>query len=156
MLIVYLLLSALIVVGDQLVKWWTVSNLALGESQSFIPKVLSLTYVRNTGSAWSMFEGQMWFFYIITIVIVPVAVYFLVKNLHNSKWLTLGISLALGGALGNFIDRLRLGYVVDMFATDFISFPVFNVADCALVVGMGMIFIYLLLEDRLERKNAKN
>lgn len=94
----------------------------------------------------------MMFFYIMTVVVVAVLLYMLVKNIKNSKWLTIGLSLILAGALGNFIDRLRLGYVVDMFKTEFIDFPIFNVADMALVIGVACVFIYLILDERKEKK----
>ncbi len=79
-------------------------------------------------------------------------IYYLVKHLQESKWLTLGLSFFLAGAIGNFIDRFRLGYVVDMFRLDFINFPIFNIADMALVIGVIMIFIYILLDER-DKKN---
>lgn len=154
MLFVYLFLSLVIVGADQFVKHWIATTLALGETRQLIPGVLSLTHIRNTGAAWSILEGQMWFFYIITAVAVVAAIYFLIKNLHGSKWMTIGISLVLAGALGNLIDRIRLGYVVDMFQTDFMNFPIFNVADSALVVGVILIFIDILMEERRERKHG--
>lgn len=156
MLFIYLLLSAIIVGADQFVKYWIVSNIDLGEVRGFIPNILSITHIRNTGAAWSILEGQMWFFYIITTVAVVVAVYLLWKNLHSSKWMTIGISLILAGALGNFIDRIRLGYVVDMFKTDFMNFPIFNVADSALVIGVILVFIDIILEERKEKKHGSN
>lgn len=154
-LIVYLIISAIVIGLDQWVKYLTVSNLQLGETKEFIPGVLSFTNIRNTGAAWSLLEGKMWFFYIITILVVGVIFYLLVKHVHSSKWFTIGLSLVLAGALGNFIDRVRLGYVVDMFQTDFINFPIFNVADTALVIGVICIFIYLILDDKAT-KDGKN
>lgn len=154
MLFIYLLLSLIIVGLDQLVKYWVVNNIAMGETQGLIPHILSLTHIRNTGAAWSILEGQMWFFYIITVVAIVAAIYFLRKNLSGSKWMTIGISLVLAGAVGNFIDRIRLGYVVDMFQTDFMNFPIFNVADSALVIGVILIFIDILLEDRKEKRHG--
>lgn len=156
MLFIYLLLSAVLIGLDQFVKYWVVENISLGEVQDFIPGILSLTHIRNTGGAWSILEGQMWFFYIITVVAVVAAVYFLVKNLKGSKWMTIGISLVLAGAVGNFIDRIRLGYVVDMFRTEFMSFPIFNVADCALVIGAILIFIEFILEERREKLHGSD
>lgn len=154
-LIVYLIISAIVIGLDQWVKYLTVSNLQLGETKEFIPGALSFTNIRNTGAAWSLLEGKMWFFYIITILVVGVIFYLLVKHVHSSKWFTIGLSLVLAGALGNFIDRVRLGYVVDMFQTDFINFPIFNVADTALVIGVICIFIYLILDDKAT-KDGKN
>lgn len=147
-LIVYLIISAAVIGLDQWVKYLTVTNLQLGETKEFIPGVLSFTNIRNTGAAWSLFEGKMWFFYIITVLVVGVIGYLLVKHVHGNKWFTVGLSLVLAGALGNFIDRVRLGYVVDMFQTEFINFPIFNVADTALVIGVVCIFIYLILDDK--------
>lgn len=152
MIFVYLLLSAVIVGIDQWVKLWTVSTFELGESQSVISNIFSLTYIRNTGAAWSLLEGKMWFFTIVTVIAVIAVLYFLIKNLHGSKWFTVGLSLVLAGALGNFIDRVRLGYVVDMFQTDFINFPIFNVADMSLVIGVICIFIYIILDEKEKGK----
>lgn len=154
LLAVYLLLSAVIIGLDQWFKFWIVGNFNLGDGQQVIPNVLSLTYIHNTGGAFSLLEGQRVFFIIITVVAVAAGIYYLAKHLHESKWLTIGISLFLAGAVGNFIDRLRLGYVVDMFQLDFINFPIFNIADMALVIGVAMIFIYILLDER-EKKHGK-
>ncbi|MGC6769948.1 signal peptidase II [Enterococcus sp. LJL128] len=152
MLAVYLIISALIIGIDQWTKYLTVSNIQLGETKEFINGFLSFTYVRNTGAAWSILEGKMIFFYIITVIVVAVLVYMLIKNLKSSRWFTIGLSLVLAGALGNFIDRLRLGYVVDMIQTDFMSFPIFNIADMSLVIGVACIFIYLILDERAAKK----
>jgi signal peptidase II len=148
LLAVYLVISALLIALDQWVKYLTVANIQLGETKEFLPGFLSFTNIRNTGAAWSLLEGKMWFFYIITVIVVAVVLYILVKNIHGSKWFTIGLSLILAGAIGNFIDRLRLGYVVDMFQTEFINFPIFNVADTVLVIGVACIFIYLILEEK--------
>lgn len=158
MLAVYLIISALLVGVDQWVKYLTVSNISLGETKDFIPGFLSFTYIRNTGAAWSLLEGKMWFFYIITVIVVAVVVYILAKHVNGSKWFTIGLTLVLAGAIGNFVDRLRLGYVVDMFQTDFINFPIFNVADMSLVIGVACIFIYLILEEKAAKdgKNGKD
>lgn len=156
MLFVYLLLSALIIAMDQWLKFWIVDAIPLGGFHAFIPNFISLTYVQNTGAAWSILEGQMWFFLLATVVVVGIAVYYLFKNVKGSRWLNFGISLIIAGALGNIIDRIRLGFVVDMFRTEFMNFPIFNIADCSLVVGVALIMIYLFMEDRKERKNESN
>lgn len=117
-----------------------------------IPNVFSLTYYQNSGAAWSILQGQMWFFAIVTFVAVPLCIWLLWKNRRGSKFYSLALGLVIAGALGNFIDRMRLGYVVDMFQTDFINFPIFNVADMCLTIGVVMVFIYALFEERFERK----
>ncbi|GEK36123.1 signal peptidase II [Enterococcus thailandicus] len=149
MLVIYWIMSGALIVIDQWVKWWITSNLALGETQSIIPGVLSLNHIRNTGAAWSMLEGKMWFFTVVTIVAVVAIVYLMIKNRQTaSRWFMTGLALILAGAIGNFIDRVRLGYVVDMFQTDFMNFPIFNVADISLVCGVICILIYIILDEK--------
>ncbi|WP_312019340.1 signal peptidase II [Enterococcus faecalis] len=158
MLVVYFLISALLVGLDQWSKYLTVQNISLGETKEFIPEFLSLTHLRNTGAAWSLLEGKMIFFYVITVIVSVVIIYLLIKNYKKSIWYSVGLSFVLAGAIGNFIDRVRLGYVVDMLQTDFMNFPIFNVADSTLVVGVICIFIYLILDEKAakEGKNGTN
>ncbi|MEQ6038468.1 signal peptidase II [Enterococcus faecalis] len=158
MLVVYFLISALLVGLDQWSKYLTVQNISLGETKEFIPGFLSLTHLRNTGAAWSLLEGKMIFFYVITVIVSVVIIYLLIKNYKRSIWYSVGLSFVLAGAIGNFIDRVRLGYVVDMLQTDFMNFPIFNVADSTLVVGVICIFIYLILDEKAakEGKNGTN
>lgn len=148
MLVVYFLIAIAAVVLDQLSKWATVENIGLGETVSAHNPLFSFTYLRNNGAAWSILEGKMWFFYLITFVAVVVVSYLLVKNYRKSVWLSVGLAFILGGAVGNFIDRIRLGYVVDMVQLDFINFPIFNVADSFLTVGVICVFIYIILDER--------
>lgn len=158
LLVVYFLISALLVGFDQWSKYLTVQNISLGETKEFIPGFLSLTHLRNTGAAWSLLEGKMIFFYVITVIVSVVIIYLLIKNYKKSVWYSVGLSFVLAGAIGNFIDRVRLGYVVDMLQTDFMNFPIFNVADSTLVVGVICIFIYLILDEKVakEGKNGTN
>ncbi len=155
LLVVYFLISALLVGLDQWSKYLTVQNISLGETKEFIPGFLSLTHLRNTGAAWSLLEGKMIFFYVITVIVSVVIIYLLIKNYKKSIWYSVGLSFVLAGAIGNFIDRVRLGYVVDMLQTDFMNFPIFNVADSTLVVGVICIFIYLILDEKAA-KEGKN
>ncbi|AMB98840.1 lipoprotein signal peptidase [Aerococcus urinaehominis] len=140
----YYLIIALLVGLDQIVKLWTVNNLDLHTGQPLISGLLSLYYIQNDGAAWGMLSGQMWLFYIITVVILVV----LIKMLHdegfNQPLMGWGLSLIIAGAIGNLIDRLHLNYVVDMFRLEFINFPIFNVADICLTLGVGLLVIYLL------------
>ena len=158
LLVVYFLISALLVGFDQWSKYLTVQNISLGETKEFIPGFLSLTHLRNTGAAWSLLEGKMIFFYVITVIVSVVIIYLLIKNYKKSVWYSVGLSFVLAGAIGNFIDRVRLVYVVDMLQTDFMNFPIFNVADSTLVVGVICIFIYLILDEKAakEGKNGTN
>ena len=145
---VYFVVMALIVIIDQLVKYAVASSIKLNSSISVIDGILSLAHIRNYGAAWSMLLGQIWFFVIISIVSLAVMAFFFRKLRNKPLYLT-GLSLMIGGTIGNFIDRLRLGYVVDMFQLDFINFPIFNVADCALTIGVAVILIAMLKDDEL-------
>lgn len=153
MVAIFFLLSALVVGFDQWFKFWVVTNLSLGQTQEMIEHFFSLTYVQNTGAAWSILEGKTTFFTIITVIAVIVVTYLMIRYRNDSKFLTLGLSLVLAGAIGNFIDRIRLGYVVDMVQLDFMQFPIFNIADASLVLGVALIFIYTIFEDQLKGKS---
>lgn len=147
MLIVYFILSGLLVGIDQWTKFLTVNHIALGESQNFIPNLVSFTHLQNSGAAWSVLEGKMLFFALVTLLAVVAIVYSLLRWGKKSRWFSIGLSLILAGAIGNFIDRMRLGYVVDMIRVDFIDFPIFNFADMCLVIGVVITFIFILKAD---------
>lgn len=132
---------------DQLVKAWTVATIELDTVRDFIPGLMSLAYLRNYGAAYSILQHQQWFFIIVTILVMLGVCYYFIKNINGSLLTLLSLSLIIAGGLGNFIDRLRLGYVVDMFHLDFINFPVFNVADICLTLGVGVLFICIMKEE---------
>ncbi|WP_155965717.1 signal peptidase II [Streptococcus ruminantium] len=133
---------------DQLVKGWTVANIELDTVRDFVPGFMSLAYLRNYGAAYSILQNQQWFFTIVTIIVMIGLVWYFIKQINGSFWILFSLSLIMAGGLGNFIDRVRLGYVVDMFHLDFINFPVFNVADICLTVGVGILFICILKEEK--------
>lgn len=147
-MLLYLILSILFVIADQVVKMWTVNNFSLHEGMEFMKGIVSILYVRNTGAAWGMFEGKMVFFYLITAVAVGTLLYLMFKEKGKSKLLLTAYSLILAGAVGNFIDRIRLGYVVDMFKFEFIDFPIFNVADICLTIGVIFLFYYVIFKEK--------
>ena len=133
------------IVLDQVVKMAIVKHIKLSEQKPVLKGILSLTHLRNNGAAWSILEGQQWFFVLTTVIVLAVAVWLWLKNL-SKNWYAIGLTLIISGALGNFIDRVRQGYVVDMFQLDFINFPIFNVADILLSIGFVVLFIGILLE----------
>ncbi|HFI0351940.1 TPA: signal peptidase II [Streptococcus suis] len=141
------ILAAVLIAVDQLVKAWTVANIELDTVDPFIKGFMSLAYLRNYGAAWSILQNQQWFFTIVTIAAVTGLIWYYVKQIKGNLWTLFSLALMIAGALGNFIDRIRLGYVVDMFHLDFISFPVFNVADMCLSVGVGILFICIMKEE---------
>lgn len=141
------ILMALLVAVDQWVKAWTVAHIALHDVRDFLPGFLSLAYVRNYGAAYSILQNQQALFVVITIVVLSGAVWYFIKNMNGSIWVLLALSLIIAGGLGNFIDRLRLGYVVDMLQFEFINFPVFNIADVCLTVGVGLMCLCMMKEE---------
>ncbi|WP_270630847.1 signal peptidase II [Limosilactobacillus mucosae] len=141
-----LILIVGLIIVDQIVKHWVTSNIPLNGSRTFIPGLLDLDNLHNTGAAWSMLEGRQWFFAVITVIAIIVVAYLMWKN-RRSAWIMTGLSLIMAGAVGNFIDRLSQRYVVDMFALKNVNFPVFNVADACLTVGVFIMLIVVLKED---------
>ena len=132
---------------DQITKIMVETTMNLKDSIEIIKGFFSITYVQNTGAAWSIMEGQMWFFYIITVVALLVMIYIFKDTKEHQWWLRMAVILLIAGTLGNFIDRVAFQYVRDFL--DFIilgyDFPVFNVADISLCVGVGMVALETLL-----------
>ena len=150
------LFAAGIVAADQFTKFLTVANIGLYQDVEFIPGFLGLTYVQNTGAAFSSFEGQQWLFAVIFLVFTALIVYEFFKNTMGfngfERWC---IAAVYGGGLGNMIDRVRLGYVGDMIETKFMQFPVFNVADCFITCGCVLIMISLIFFNKNFWKDGK-
>ncbi|MGM9925300.1 MAG: signal peptidase II [Bacillus sp. (in: firmicutes)] len=155
---IYYLLALIIIALDQITKIFVVKNMELGESIPVIENFIYITSHRNPGAAWGILAGQMWFFYIITIVVVAALVYYIQKAAKTHIILGISLGLMLGGAIGNFIDRVFRQEVVDFVDTIIFGydFPIFNVADSALTVGVAMLMVYMLFEEKLlkEKKNG--
>lgn len=151
----YLILTTILVVIDQLTKYLTVQNIGLHEIIEIIPNVVSLTHIRNTGAAFSILEGQMLFFYIVTLAVIIFLIYYMHTEAQNNKILGLLLAIVLAGTIGNFIDRLLYQYVIDMIKLEFVDFAIFNVADSYLSVGVVLLFIYTLFEERILEKIKK-
>lgn len=139
-------LVILLVLADQTIKWWAASNLQLGDTITLIPGWLDLTNVHNDGAAWSMLEGLHTFFILIAIVAVGVILWLMKRNWRQTGKM-IALSLLLAGTIGNFIDRFAQGYVVDMFELTFINFPIFNLADTCLTIGVLIYIVIILRED---------
>lgn len=155
----YYVVAFVLVVLDQWTKWLVVRDMELGERIPLIDPYLGLLSHRNRGAAWGMLEGQMWLFYIITTIVIVGIVYYFHRHAQNQPLFQLGLMVLLGGAIGNFIDRLFRGEVVDfvdvLIPVINYEFPIFNVADAALTVGVVIIFIFILLDERKQKKVKK-
>ena len=135
---------------DQISKWAVDANMHLQQSIEIIPGFFRITYLHNTGAAWSMLEGKMWFFYIITLIALVAMIYFYVHSEKHDMLFRTGIVCMAAGTVGNLIDRLVFQHVRDFI--DFVifgyDFPVFNIADMALCFGVFLIIVDILLEER--------
>lgn len=151
----YYIFAAVIIGIDQWTKYLTVTHIPLHDVVEVVPGVLSWMYLQNSGAAWSILEGQMWFFYLITLVIVGVIIYYLQKYGKNSRLLSIALAFILAGAVGNFIDRLRIEYVVDMIRLEFIDFPIFNVADMSLSIGVALMLLYVVLDETDKKRKSQ-
>ena len=148
-------LLAVLIGLDQALKYWTVTHLALGESAELIPGFLQLTRLHNYGAAWSSLSGKVVVLLVVTGVLMVAVAWLLIKKIvRHPLGVTAGLFL-LGGGLGNMIDRVRLGYVVDMLETTFMDFPVFNVADCFITCGCAVLMVSLLLMHKDFWKESK-
>ena len=152
----FCLFAAGIVAADQITKYLTVAFIPLSERISFIPGVLNLTYVRNTGAAFSSFEGQQWLFALIFLVFTGLILFeYFKKPMAFTTFERWCIAAIYGGGLGNMIDRIRMGYVVDMIETSFMDFPVFNVADCFITCGCILLMGHLVFFNKEFWKDSK-
>lgn len=155
-LFLYLLLSAGVAVLDQITKYLTVRFIPLYEHIEVLPGVVGLTYVRNTGAAFSSFEGMQWLFALIFLVFTGALLWeYFKKRLPFTRFERFCIAAIYGGGLGNMIDRLRLGYVVDMIETLFVDFPVFNGADCFITCGCIALLVHLVFWNKPFWKDEK-
>lgn len=156
MLVISLIVSAVIIAADQFIKYMVVQNIALYEEKSFIPHILSLTHIRNTGAAWSIMEGKTWFLIGMPLIIAAAALIYMVKNRKGSKLELVSMALILGGGIGNLIDRIRMGEVVDYLKLELFKFPIFNFADMCIVVGAILFCIcFIFFDDSDKEKSEK-
>ncbi len=128
-----------------------------GQSITVIENFLYITSHRNRGAAWGILQGQMWFFYLITVVVVIGLIIYIQNLKKQDKWFGIALALMLGGAIGNFIDRVVRKEVVDFVNTYIFTydFPIFNVADSALVVGVIIMFIMTLFEGKMKKEHKE-
>lgn len=155
MTVFWILISALIVAADQFAKWLISSQMTLTDSITAIPGLFEIVYVKNFGAAFSMMSGRVSLLSLISVLFcLGVAVYWIVKR-PKKPLLCAALAMMFSGALGNAIDRICRGYVVDFIKTTFIDFPVFNIADIAIVLGAVLLVVYVVWFDEETGKRQK-
>ncbi len=155
----YLLMTlfvALVTAADQITKWLVVENIPLYSQVEAIPGLFHLTYVQNTGAAFSAFQGMQWLFFLVFAAFTVGLIWVFARNklpfTTFERWCLVAVY---AGGLGNMIDRLRMGYVVDMIEVEFMRFPVFNVADCFVTCGCILLLVHLAFFNREFWKEEK-
>ncbi len=162
------LVAAGLIAADQIVKWWVVvhlggaafagvpfSGLWLSEPKPFIPHLLGINFVTNTGAAWSILEKHTWLLSAVSIIVILIILWLLVSRRIRAPFEVITLAIVLAGAAGNLIDRVGRGYVVDMFQTLFMNFPIFNVADiCVVCGGIAFVVYFLFCHDRWKKKHG--
>ena len=154
-MILCLIVMVLTVLADQATKLLTLKYLT-DASFKLIPEVLHLTYVENRGAAFGMLADHRWVFIVIsTVAIIALIAYLIIKK-PKDKLLCISLALIAGGGIGNMIDRIFRGFVVDMIDVTCINFYVFNVADSAVCIGCGLLILYMILDEiRTKREKAE-
>lgn len=141
-----------IIIADLITKYYTV-----GINQELIPGFIKIFYTQNTGAAWSIFSGSQVALIIISVIaVILITSYSIFQKTTVSKFLYISFGFILGGALGNLLDRITYGYVRDFIKLEFMNFPVFNIADAALTIGVILMCIYFIITGIKEgKKNGK-
>lgn len=151
--------AAIVLAADQLSKYFVAQNFDIYNTHyNVIPGILNVTYIHNDGAAWGMFGGYTWLLISITIVVMLAGIALLLKWGLRDKLIFWAAALILSGGLGNMIDRIfNDGLVVDFLEFAFIDFPVFNIADCAIVIGAGLIMLSLvksIVDEKKQKSKA--
>jgi signal peptidase II len=148
--LVLLGVALVICVADQATKAAVAAAIPIGDRVDVIGDVVQLWHAQNRGAAFSLLQGELWLFFIVTAAALVMVTYFHRTLRDRSIWLQVILGAILGGTLGNFADRARLGYVVDFLSVGVgdVRWPTFNVADSAVVCGIGLLVIYLTVADR--------
>lgn len=150
----YYLIAFIVILCDQVSKWIVVQKMELYESITVFENFFFITSHRNKGAAWGILQNQMLFFYIITVIVIVGIIFYMQKHVDKeARLLGVALSFILGGAIGNFIDRVFRQEVVDFLDVMIFTydFPIFNIADSFLVIGVGLIILATFLDDKMER-----
>lgn len=152
---IWLIISILIIIADQVVKYFVATGMSVGDTAFSVLNLFDITYVQNQGAAFSLLSGKLSVLSLISIVFCVGVVVYWIKKKPTHPLLCTALTMMFAGAFGNAIDRIFRGFVVDYIQTTFITFPVFNIADIGITVGAALLVLYVILFDK-EDKNAKN
>ncbi|MGN1409173.1 MAG: signal peptidase II [Eubacteriales bacterium] len=154
-----MLLNILIIIfcvaADQLTKFFAAANLTEISTYPLIENVFHFTYVENRGAAFGMLADHRWIFMILSVVGIAAVFVYLTATKPKSWWMRIALCFIIGGGVGNMIDRIARGYVIDFIDCRFIDFYVFNVADSFVCVGCAMFIIAVIIEELAEKKRRK-
>jgi len=148
-------LAILVIILDQASKWAVAKFMEIGETIPLWEGVFHLTSHRNAGAAFGILQNQRWFFIVITLAVIAGLIFYLRRTRANQPLLSTGLAFILGGAIGNFIDRLFFGKVVDFFHFVLIDFPIFNIADSAITIGVSLIILDALLDTKRNKNKTE-
>ena len=154
MLALYFVIVALVIAIDQITKYLIVQNVKPQGSAGFIPHVLDFVYSENRGVAFGLFQDATWLFIVLTSIVIVIFLFLLIKNYKTSVMFSVASAMIIGGGIGNLIDRIRLGYVVDFLQLSFFR-PICNLADYSITFGTVLLIIYLLFfyKSKKSREN---
>lgn len=152
---IWLIISILIIIADQLVKYFVATGMSVGDTAFSVLNLFDITYVQNQGAAFSILSGKLSILSLISVIFCVGVVVYWIKKKPTHTLLCTALTMMFAGAFGNAIDRIFRGFVVDYIQTTFINFPVFNIADIGITVGAALLVLYVILFDK-EDKNAKN
>lgn len=159
MIVISVVILVLLIAIDQITKLLVAGNIALGDTLFTLSvgdfKLASITHVRNDGAAWSILSGKTVLLIVIAVVAVAVAFYVIIKGKIKSRFGVISLIAVISGGVGNLIDRIRLGEVIDFIRFDFIDFPIFNFADVCVVIGAICFCIWIIFGDIKKKKEEK-
>ena len=150
---IYLILIIALIVIDQVTKLLTINYLLPVNSVEIFKNILSFTYVENRGAAFGIMQNSRIFFLIFTVILIGAIIIYTIKTKPHNRLYLISTSLIIAGGMGNFIDRLFRGYVVDMIEVTFIEYPVFNFADICVVIGAILFCIYMFFDKSEKSEN---
>lgn len=153
---IFLFFTIILIVADQATKICTINFLKPIGTVEFIKNIISFTYVENRGAAFGILQNSRWIFIVFTVVVIAAMVIYTIKIKPKSTLYMLSASLIVAGGVGNLIDRIFRGYVVDMIEVTFVNYPVFNFADICVVIGAILLCIFVICDKDLKKQNGEN